>query len=232
MDSNSLSIQLLQQQIMFLQNQSSYLQEQLGKVKSSLSTKDGDTVAFCPNCPHCRLNAKASSLIHSNTSEASHLVILAENKESKKKKVVDPNKPKVPPSSYQIFYSEYTPTFKDQNPSLSFREITSEVAKIWKLLPKDEREDYNQRAAVLRDDYNLKLAEYQRSFISEQLIQSLTIPPLPPKVAENSDSEKRKIDAVASTVATASIDEEVVIITSSNEIEKLKATSKRTKSNK
>ncbi|RXN08436.1 high mobility group B2-like protein [Labeo rohita] len=72
-------------------------------------------------------------------------------KTGRKKK--DPNAPKRPPSAFFIFCSEYRPTVKSENPSLTIGEIAKKLGELWSKQSTKDRAPYEQKAVKLREKY-------------------------------------------------------------------------------
>jgi hypothetical protein len=97
---------------------------------------------------------------------------LAANKTSKKLKkklAADPNKPKRSPSGYHLFMSVHSSSLKEENPGKNQTEILTIVAKKWHDSTVEEKNVYMKQAAVLKDEFELKLEEYNRSLKSSSI---------------------------------------------------------------
>uniref|UniRef100_A0A8C2CGP0 High mobility group box 2 n=1 Tax=Cyprinus carpio TaxID=7962 RepID=A0A8C2CGP0_CYPCA len=80
-------------------------------------------------------------------------------KTGRKKK--DPNAPKRPPSAFFIFCSEYRPTVKSENPSLSIGEIAKKLGEMWSKQSVADRAPFEQKAVKLREKYEKDVAAYR-----------------------------------------------------------------------
>ena len=49
-------------------------------------------------------------------------------------------------SAYRMFCKEIRPSFKAQNPSMSFSDLSKLVGKTWQELPADERKVFQEKA--------------------------------------------------------------------------------------
>ncbi len=91
----------------------------------------------------------------------------------KVKPIVDPNRPKRPPSGYQLFMSEQTPVYKESNPAMSQTELMSLVARKWTGLEVESKSTYIATADKLKNEYQEKVKLYdsvqdkKRSFGSD-----------------------------------------------------------------
>jgi hypothetical protein len=97
---------------------------------------------------------------------------LAANKTSKKLKktlAADPNKPKRSPSGYHLFMSVHSSSLKEENPGKNQTEILTIVAKKWHDSTVEEKNVYMKQAAVLKDEFELKLEEYNRGLKSSSI---------------------------------------------------------------
>ena len=61
----------------------------------------------------------------------------------KARKPKDPNAPKRPASSYLLFQNEVRQELKAKNPTLPNNELLGLIAKMWKDMPKSERDVCN-----------------------------------------------------------------------------------------
>lgn len=73
----------------------------------------------------------------------------------------DVNAPIKPPSAYVMFSNQVRAEVKDQN--LSFTEVAKEVGERWKNLPPEEKEQYERRASLARDEYTVALSRYKQT---------------------------------------------------------------------
>ncbi|KAF3201813.1 hypothetical protein TWF191_003231 [Orbilia oligospora] len=73
----------------------------------------------------------------------------------------DENAPEKPPSAYVMFANNVREELKGQN--LSFTEIARLVGDRWKVLPLEQKEEYEYRAGVMKDRYNQELAAYKKT---------------------------------------------------------------------
>ncbi|XP_043088484.1 LOW QUALITY PROTEIN: high mobility group protein B2b, partial [Puntigrus tetrazona] len=87
-------------------------------------------------------------------------------KTGRKKK--DPNAPKRPPSAFFIFCSEYRPTVKSENPSLSIGEIAKKLGEMWSKQSTKDRGPFEQKAVKLREKYEKEVAAYRAGGVASK----------------------------------------------------------------
>ncbi|XP_016405104.1 high mobility group protein B2-like, partial [Sinocyclocheilus rhinocerous] len=87
------------------------------------------------------------------------MVMMVVSKTGREKK--DPNAPKRPPSAFFIFCSEYRPTVKSENPSLSIGEIAKKLGEMWSKQSITDRAPFEQKALKLREKYEKEVAVYR-----------------------------------------------------------------------
>ena len=56
-------------------------------------------------------------------------------------------------SGYTTFVKETRKKVKDEHPEMSFQEISSEVGRLWKELPQEEKQKYNDMAAKYNEEH-------------------------------------------------------------------------------
>jgi hypothetical protein len=66
------------------------------------------------------------------------------------KKITKAKKPRF--SGYHLYMREHRVVAKAENPGLSPQEMTSLVAKSWKEVPEDKKQDYKDRAAKMKEE--------------------------------------------------------------------------------
>lgn len=84
---------------------------------------------------------------------------LAEYNPHKKKK--DPNAPKQPLSAYFLFVQEERQKFKAEHPKLGICEVAKVLGKRWAEMSPELRHQYQQRAEIARQKYDIEMAEYR-----------------------------------------------------------------------
>ena len=79
------------------------------------------------------------------------------------KKVKDPNKPKKPPTGYQLFCKEYNNNPSENKPT-TLIELSKLQSKLWRDLSKEDKDKYLEHAAAKKDLYKKAMEVYnQRS---------------------------------------------------------------------
>lgn len=79
------------------------------------------------------------------------------------KKVKDPNKPKKPPTGYQLFCKEYNNNPSENKPT-TLIELSKLQSKMWRDLSKEDKDKYLEHAAAKKDLYKKAMEIYnQRS---------------------------------------------------------------------
>eukprot|EP01041_Mallomonas_annulata_P009501 gene9501-19740_t len=99
------------------------------------------------------------------TAGAGNIVVAAKASsvpEKKKKKLVDPNRPKQPRTSYLQFCVENLAAVKENRPDLNHRELMTEIGRLWKTIDAERKADYDQRAAAERAAFNVLMEEYNK----------------------------------------------------------------------
>ena len=75
----------------------------------------------------------------------------------------DPNKPKKPPTGYQLFCKEYNNNPSENKPT-TLIELSKLQSKMWRDLSKDDKDKYIEHAAAKKDLYKKAMEIYnQRS---------------------------------------------------------------------
>jgi hypothetical protein len=64
----------------------------------------------------------------------------------KSKKVVDDTKPAKSKTGYTYFYQSNRESVKDDNPEMKATEVTKELARMWKELSDEDRQDWSDSA--------------------------------------------------------------------------------------
>ncbi|KAG0621684.1 hypothetical protein M758_3G040200 [Ceratodon purpureus] len=80
-----------------------------------------------------------------------------------KKKARDPNKPKKPLSSYLIFGQEMRKTLATDQAGLNFAETNAHISQKWKEISEKDKEIWNEKAAVLKQKYDVDMEEYRKT---------------------------------------------------------------------
>lgn len=83
-------------------------------------------------------------------------------KGAKKPKVKkDPNAPKRAPSGYILFGQERRPQLKDEDPNMTFGELTKAIAAEWNEMSAKEKKPYNDKSAKAKVVADKKIAAYK-----------------------------------------------------------------------
>jgi len=72
----------------------------------------------------------------------------------------DPNMPKKPHTPYILFCDELRPIITKKDSTLHPQQVVTELGKLWKGLPKDQKEKYIIEAEKQKAIYNEKMKEY------------------------------------------------------------------------
>ena len=75
--------------------------------------------------------------------------------------------PKRPLSAYMVFSGEKRAEVKEENPDMKLGEISKEIGKMWGDLDDDDKTPYQEKAAVLKEEYQEALAEWKENHVSE-----------------------------------------------------------------
>ena len=97
---------------------------------------------------------------------ASNTVIQSVVKKEKVKKGKDPNKPKRPQSAYNLFYQDKAQIYKEQNPHVPQKDIMSIIGPTWKDCVGEEKAAYERKALALKQEFELKLAQYNANLVA------------------------------------------------------------------
>ncbi|KAH7513778.1 high mobility group B protein 6 [Ziziphus jujuba] len=84
-------------------------------------------------------------------------------KEKGEKKIVDPNKPKKPASSYLLFSKEARKNLMEERPGINNSTLNALISVKWKELNEEERKAWNEKAAEAMEAYKKELEEYNKT---------------------------------------------------------------------
>jgi len=84
-----------------------------------------------------------------------------ELKKTRKSKPKDPNAPKRPPSSYLLFQNEVRQELKAKNPNIPNNELLNMIAKTWNDMPREQKDAYENRQKLAKDQYMAEKAAYE-----------------------------------------------------------------------
>lgn len=89
---------------------------------------------------------------------------VASSKASRGKKAEsDPNKPKMPISTYILFSLDIREKIKSENPEMDNKQIMSESGARWKAITDEEKKPYMERVAAAKAQYAIDLEAYNAS---------------------------------------------------------------------
>ena len=118
-----------------------------GGVNTELKRPSPDSVLLQPS------QATSSDLNHQSFSK--------KPKVTKRKKKRDPKEPQKPRTAYTQFYQENQASYKSENPTASFGDMSKIVAAAWETLDPDNKAAYKNRAEMARKDYLQDLEAYK-----------------------------------------------------------------------
>jgi hypothetical protein len=81
--------------------------------------------------------------------------------ESKAKPKKDPNAPKKPLTSFMLFSNEFRSQIKKENPGISFGELGKKIGELFRALPSDKKQKYEDMAKQEKERYKKALMEYE-----------------------------------------------------------------------
>lgn len=97
-------------------------------------------------------------------------------KPKKPRKPKDPNAPKRPASSYLLFQNEVRQELKAKHPNLPNNELLGVIAKMWKDMAKDEKDAYEARQRLAKDQWLADKSAYQASKEEEAASEDIIVP--------------------------------------------------------
>ncbi|KAJ3682996.1 hypothetical protein LUZ60_013223 [Juncus effusus] len=89
--------------------------------------------------------------------------IIKKEKEKRQKKNVDPNKPKKPASSFFLFSKETRKQLQEERPGMNNSTLNALISVKWKELSDEEKQKWNEKAALSMDKYKKEMEEYNKS---------------------------------------------------------------------
>ncbi|XP_068448741.1 FACT complex subunit SSRP1a isoform X1 [Clinocottus analis] len=90
--------------------------------------------------------------------------VVKEKKERKPRKQKKPREgPKRPMSAYMLWLNASRERIKSENPGISITEISKKAGEMWRQLGKDEKEEWDTKAAEARRQYDKAKKEYTES---------------------------------------------------------------------
>lgn len=100
---------------------------------------------------------------NNTTSSITTTNIETETKKKTKKEKPDPNKPKRPPTGYTLFLTEVIAKYKSDHPEMDPKMVMIEIAKRWSAMDPEEKKEYTDRAAKVKEVYVDNMKAYQQS---------------------------------------------------------------------
>ncbi|XP_057600225.1 high mobility group protein B4 [Hippopotamus amphibius kiboko] len=79
----------------------------------------------------------------------------------KKRRKRDPHAPRRPPSSFLLFCQDHYAQLKSENPNWSVVQVAKASGKMWSSTADNDKQPYEQRAALLRAKYQEELSTYR-----------------------------------------------------------------------
>ncbi|GFP86703.1 high mobility group b protein 6 [Phtheirospermum japonicum] len=89
-------------------------------------------------------------------------------KKEKGEKIVDPNKPKKPASSYILFSKEARKNLAEERPGVNNSTIHGLISLKWKELSDEERQMWNGKAAEAMEVYKKEMEAYNKKVVAEE----------------------------------------------------------------
>ncbi|XP_077434990.1 FACT complex subunit SSRP1a [Vanacampus margaritifer] len=111
-----------------------------------------------------------------------------ERKPRKEKKQKDKGGPKRPMSAYMLWLNSSRERIKSENPGISVTEISKKAGEMWRQLGKDEKEEWDTKAAEAKRQYDIAKKEYKESGGGDSSISKKE----PKKSGGKKDDTKRK----------------------------------------
>ncbi|CAL5059038.1 unnamed protein product [Urochloa decumbens] len=92
--------------------------------------------------------------------------IIKKTKEKRQKKVVDPNRPKKPASSFLLFSKEARKQLLEERPGINNSTLNALISVKWKELSGEERQAWSDKAAPAMSAYKKEMDEYTKAHSS------------------------------------------------------------------
>ncbi|XP_077588589.1 FACT complex subunit SSRP1a [Stigmatopora nigra] len=86
-----------------------------------------------------------------------------ERKPRKEKKQKDKGGPKRPMSAYMLWLNSSREKIKSENPGISVTDISKKAGELWRGLGKDDKEEWEAKAAEAKKEYDVAKKEYKES---------------------------------------------------------------------
>jgi len=128
------------------------------KKKSKKIKEEESSSKYAPTTPKSREGVRSDKKRKSVATPTSSKK--AESSSSKKKSKKDSNAPKKPLTSYMLFMSSQRSKIKEQNPDMSFADLSRQVASEFKKLTPDGKQKYEDMAKKDKERYNNEMKNY------------------------------------------------------------------------
>ncbi|KAG8375079.1 hypothetical protein BUALT_Bualt10G0062900 [Buddleja alternifolia] len=101
-----------------------------------------------------------------------NLIKKTKENRQKQKKIVDPNKPKKPASSFFLFSKEARKNLAEERPGINNSTINALISLKWRELSEEEKQIWNDKAAGSMEEYKKELEAYNKKLVAEEEAQS------------------------------------------------------------
>ena len=117
-------------------------------------------------------SGKAKSLLSTpSKSQSMHDSLSHSPANANKRRKKDPMAPKAPLNGYLVYFNEERVSMRQQNPNMSFGELTKVIAVKWKELAADEKTRYIAQAELNKERYVKEMDEYKQSDAYKQYLK-------------------------------------------------------------
>lgn len=117
--------------------------------------------------------------------------LTASKKAAKKPK--DVNAPKKPPTAYFLFTNKVRAAVTAANPDMKITEIAKVLGQKWKEISEEEKKEYQDEAAKLKEQHKITVEEYKKSDLYQEYLQTVA--------AWQQEQDKKKSDEKAAKAA-------------------------------
>merc|ERR1719499_105600 len=97
--------------------------------------------------------------------------LTASKKAAKKPK--DVNAPKKPPTAYFIFTAKIRAETTAANPEMKITQIAKVMGQKWKEISEEEKKEYQDEAAKLKEQHKITVEEYKKSDLYQEYLQTV-----------------------------------------------------------
>ncbi|KAK1378155.1 High mobility group B protein 6 [Heracleum sosnowskyi] len=91
-----------------------------------------------------------------------------QKKQKAEKKIVDPNKPKRPASSFFLFSKEARKTISEERPGINNSTLNALISVKWKEISQEEKQLWNEKAGGAMEAYKKELEEYNKTLTAAE----------------------------------------------------------------